>query len=302
VLERSVRRAPRVSERDGPRGERVSTPERRQHRRIRAPQLASHLKLHDEVVGLALSVDDISMGGLFVRHAPPLPVGSLVSLELHHPKLPRPLHVSGRVVSLLQGVTAAGARAGMGVRFDALSLRALTQLSRLLQELVTSGAASPLPSVVASATVPPAGGAGALTPPPPPLEAFDVDGDGMDPDAPTTRIEPLSAGLLEMASAVQERRASVPPDAPWGPPLAAQEPELSALPEPEEPSSGPLSGPVLMVQVRGLLMQLGDAHSRLSGRERELAQLQQENERLRQELTLSQERIRSLEQMLRAQR
>lgn len=94
---------------------------RRRHARVKLRQLASRLAA-DNALHLGLPVDNISMGGLYVRCLQPLPAGTKVSLELTRPGSPRPIPVLGRVVSAVSPAQAEarGIAPGMGIAFDEL--------------------------------------------------------------------------------------------------------------------------------------------------------------------------------------
>jgi hypothetical protein len=91
--------------------------------------------------------------------------------------------------------------------------------------------------------------------------------------------------------------------------LAAVPPPPSVTPWAEVPTAvypvpdldGPQGegAPVLMVQVQGLLMQLGEAHALAADRERDVLVLREENARLRRELAQRDELVRALEASVR---
>ena len=98
-----------------------SATNRRRHTRVKPRQLASRLAA-GSALHLGLPVDNISMGGLYVRCLQPLPAGTKVTLELTRPGSTRPIPVVGRVVSAVLPAQAAqrGVAAGMGIAFDEL--------------------------------------------------------------------------------------------------------------------------------------------------------------------------------------
>ena len=100
----------------------MSTPtNRRRHTRVKPRQLASRLA-SGSALHIGLPVENISMGGLYVRCLQPLPSGTKVTLELMRPGSNRPIPVMGRVVSQVLPAQAAqrGVAAGMGIAFDEL--------------------------------------------------------------------------------------------------------------------------------------------------------------------------------------
>jgi Tfp pilus assembly protein PilZ len=94
---------------------------RRRHARVKPKQLASRLA-GGTALHLGLPVDNISMGGIYVRCLQPLPAGTKVSRELTRPGSPRPIPVMGRVVSAVtpQQAEARQVAPGMGIAFDEL--------------------------------------------------------------------------------------------------------------------------------------------------------------------------------------
>lgn len=99
----------------------MSQTNRRRHARVKPKQLASRLAA-GSALHIGLPVDNISMGGLYVRCLQPLPAGTRVSLELTRPGSPRPIPVMGRVVSAVtpQQAEGRGIAPGMGIAFDEL--------------------------------------------------------------------------------------------------------------------------------------------------------------------------------------
>ncbi len=94
---------------------------RRRHQRVKPKQLVSRVQ-GGEALHIGLVVENISVGGAFVRCPSPLKVGTRVSLELHRPGAATPIPVSGVVASIVtpQQATAHKVSAGMGVAFDAM--------------------------------------------------------------------------------------------------------------------------------------------------------------------------------------
>lgn len=95
---------------------------RRKHARVKAKQVASRVEGGNSL-HIGLPVENVSMGGLYLRCPQPLAVGTRVTLELTRPGVQKPIQVTGKVVSSLTGA-AAQKRAlppGMGVAFDELA-------------------------------------------------------------------------------------------------------------------------------------------------------------------------------------
>jgi PilZ domain len=210
-------------------------PERRKFPRLKTRGVSAHLRVRDEVLALGLPIDNLSLGGLFVRTSKPLPVGTLVVLELVRPGMAA-LKLTGATVCSLGTATRGpeGGGPGMGIRFDALSVEATTRLNRLLVELVLDRGAGPK--------------RGNLQPP---------------------------------------RRIAVPAHGVHVSNLAAAKPAEAAL--------GVDESARLMVQVRGLLQELGEAQQALERRGRELADVRSQLSELRRELERRDARVSELE-------
>jgi Tfp pilus assembly protein PilZ len=82
-------------------------------------------------------VENISAGGVFIRSARPLALGTLVHLDLVRPGLKKAIRVAGRVVGVLTPEEARrkDAAPGMGIKFDPLSAGAQDRLDEILRDL-----------------------------------------------------------------------------------------------------------------------------------------------------------------------
>jgi len=83
---------------------------------------------HGRVRGLV--IENLSMGGAFVRTSEPLPVGTPVELELVRPGLKKAIHLVGSVVSQGQGNPP-----GMAIAFEPYDRELGWRLHALLQAL-----------------------------------------------------------------------------------------------------------------------------------------------------------------------
>jgi hypothetical protein len=94
---------------------------RRRHQRVKPKQLISRVQ-GGEALHIGLVVENISVGGAFVRCASPMRVGTRVKLELQRPGATTPILVNGVVTSTLNPAQAAERKVspGMGVAFDAM--------------------------------------------------------------------------------------------------------------------------------------------------------------------------------------
>src|SRR5262245_14719650 len=131
--------------------------DRRRHERVPARGLASHIQAKDASVA-GLPVENISMGGMFVRSASTLQPGTPVMLQVVRPGLKRAIQMTGRVVSV---VTPAEARErqvvpGMGISLDCIDREAQARLRALVDDLAVYAAAPkpPAPAVVAVQAAP----------------------------------------------------------------------------------------------------------------------------------------------------
>jgi Tfp pilus assembly protein PilZ len=111
----------------------------RRHRRVGAKGVTAHIDADD------CNIENISIGGLFIRTTSPMPIGMPVHVDLTKPGFPSSLQVSGRVVSV---VTAAESERldsppGVGIEFDPLPLATEKQLHALLGELGLADLAEP---------------------------------------------------------------------------------------------------------------------------------------------------------------
>lgn len=151
--------------------------DRRRHERIPARGLASHLQAKDSSVA-GLAVENISMGGMFVRSASSLQPGTPVMLQVVRPGLKRAIQMTGRVVSV---VTPAEARerqvvAGMGISLDCIDREAQARLRALVDDLAVFAAAAPArPAVAQRAPEPPVVVAAQPAPAPKQAEATAIE-------------------------------------------------------------------------------------------------------------------------------
>jgi Tfp pilus assembly protein PilZ len=94
---------------------------RRRFPRVRPKQLATRIRAGEEL-HIGLGIENISMGGVFVRCNTPMKVGRAVTLEVMRPGTAVPLEIEGKVTSSVSLAAAAASHrsAGMGISFDAL--------------------------------------------------------------------------------------------------------------------------------------------------------------------------------------
>lgn len=105
--------------------------DKRRHRRVKASGVAGHLRSDTRTASCA--VENLSAGGMFVRTAVAMPVGSPVLVDLVRPGLKKAIQVSGRVVNV---VSAGGGHApGLGIAFDRMPAEVEQRVADLLAQL-----------------------------------------------------------------------------------------------------------------------------------------------------------------------
>ena len=205
-------------------------------------------------------VVDISLGGVFLRTALPLPVGEKLAIELPRSGPSTPVCVRGRVVSSSSSHSAA--RSGMGVRFDALDPMTLAELRDLIREHAPAG-----------------------TPLEQPTDDGDVTAVAPIPSAPAPR---LSAPLPFVGASLPPQRliapvprltaampSPLPPPVPSIPNTVASAPRLAM-----RRFGGDLEMERLRNHAKGLLFQVGDLQTQLNAKDREIETLREAISRL----------------------
>jgi Tfp pilus assembly protein PilZ len=107
---------------------------RRRHPRVKLNHVSTRLAATG-ALHIGLAVENISLGGCFVRCATPLKIGAEVHLELQRPGASSTINVLGRVVSV--ATPAPGRSSGMGIAFFPMP----REVSQRIEGLV--GAVSP---------------------------------------------------------------------------------------------------------------------------------------------------------------
>ena len=124
----------------------------RRHRRVGAQGVTAHIdpEGRSESGPLDLGDDDcnienISVGGLFIRTSSPMPIGMAVRVDLTKPGFATCLQVSGRVVSVVTEAEADrfDTPRGVGIEFDVMPPDTEKQLHALLRELGLTDIAEP---------------------------------------------------------------------------------------------------------------------------------------------------------------
>ena len=224
---------------------------KRKHPRVQADGVFSHFKVGDELA-LGMLVENISLGGLFVRTDQPLPRGTPLVLEVVRAGPQKAIKLAGRVVTTVPAEEARrrGLTPGMGIRFDPVSAEVLKRLEELV-----------------GAIVPPLDPTAPINPTQVDLSRRSVFDFGF------VSLENVPEASAEIAPTPPKRTPA--PTPPWGPPGTASLPpsEDAAAPPGASSSVVVVEGARLMLQIRGLLMELSEANAELDRKREENAQL-----------------------------
>jgi uncharacterized protein (TIGR02266 family) len=111
----------------------------RRHRRVGAKGVSAQIDADD------CNIENISVGGLFIRTTSPMPIGMPVRVDLTKPGLPSSLQLSGRVVSAVSEADAerVDSPPGVGIEFDPMPVEHERLLHTLLRELGLTDLAEP---------------------------------------------------------------------------------------------------------------------------------------------------------------
>lgn len=263
---------------------------RRRHPRVRAQGIVAHLR--GPTGRYPCHVENISVGGLFVRTDRVLDVGTQLEVDLVRPGWKKSMTFFVRVTSRIDPLAGRFARItpGMGVQF--FGKMDEEHRERLLQLLRELGAPEPEPEAIAF-------GPGELELPP----ADADDAVALETEVPlwqqvsmveeANEAPPGRTGPVRTAAPEQAPRAPAPP-APLPRPAPAQAIAHPARPRPAPPpppppprapvvQSAPAPGTAtpearLMLQIRGLLLELSNAQQLLTQRDLEIGQLKAELE------------------------
>ena len=225
------------------------TRNKRKHERVRAKGVDGSYQAGDQTA-LGLLIENISQGGLFVRTLEPLPLGTPLLLELARPPHRTPIRVKGRVVSAVDTAEAKKRRTtpGMGIRFDPLPDATSEQLLEMLARLALSKPDADGVQMVEA----------------PERTAFDFGFSSLEQFAD-------QESWVVPGAKPPTAPAPKPPPREVAPPLGRGVPAAVAVGDAAR----------LMVQVRGILQQLGEVQAELDARNREIVELKAEVARLR---------------------
>jgi uncharacterized protein (TIGR02266 family) len=279
--------------------------DKRRHSRVKPRGVVAHVRSADR--SFACQVENLSAGGLFLRTDQFFPKGSRVEVDLVRPGARRPLRVAGRIVGTISPEEAVSQRfiPGLGVEFSELAEDDAKSLESLLGAL----GVRPDEAKVQRNSQPPRGPPliqRIYTPPPdlspvphPPRTA------SRPPPPAGARVEAEAilrhiAEALDVDDSIVEERATpghgstlpriahAPVPTPTPVPAIARPPPKplptpTKLPAQPSPDSNPEAAR-LMLQIRGLLFELGEVQARLRTREAEIEDLRAQLDRLRRQV------------------
>lgn len=226
--------------------------EKRRYKRVRAQGIAAHIWV--ENMSSSAVIENISLGGLFIRTPRPLPIHTVLAIALVKPGLKRALRLSGRVVSTVDPVEAGrhSSAPGMGVEFDPPSSDAAERLNQLLVGLGCYEPAVLIPIAETRAR----------------FEASDR----LHVDVPPAAAVPRPASVV---------RSPAPVETDDG---AAFEPVNFKIEVPQTARETPADTARLMNHIQGLLAQLAQADETLRARDLEIEVLTAQLGRLREDV------------------
>lgn len=243
----------------------MSAKDKRRYPRVRANNVSAHLNVADQ--SSPCTIQNISAGGIFIETPEALPVGMPVAVNLARPGWTKVLKLSGRVVWAMASRTAAkkGTLPGMRIKFDALAPSSGDDLMTLLRDL--GAVDSPPPVTLSEEEKPkPPKDPAAITQP---VMLKDIEARVAkieDTTGPSLAAPPVASTITSPAYRPSAPRSP----SPSGPRIAnAQAAQVQAE------AIATADGPRLIVQVQGLLMQMGDLQNTLEQRDRELAALRE---------------------------
>ena len=220
---------------------------RRRHQRVKPKQLVGRVQ-GGEALHIGLVVENISVGGAFVRCASPMRVATRVKLELYRPGAASPIQVNGVVASTVTPSEAAARKVspGMGIAFDAMPPHVEARIEGII------GATNPA--------------------------ALKVD---LDASGPTAQLPVRSSDEIPVL-----RPRAQTSDVLQRPPTREGIPVQA--PTPSQPlravGIGGLS-PEVSAQLNKLLRQVAGFAEELAKKDREIDRLRDENEKLKAQLT-----------------
>lgn len=278
---------------------------RRKHPRVRAHGLVAHLR--GPAGRYSCEVENISIGGIFVRTDQILDVGTQLEVDLVRPGWKRGLSYFVRVTSRIDALAGRFAKVtpGMGMQFfGKLDEEHRERLLTLLRQL---GAPEPVPEPAATSfELPPVELNDQMpleteTPlwqqvsmveqanePEPPLDARSFAAPRARAVPQVDRVVPQTARVAPQTPRAAPQTPLAAPQTPLAAPRVASQtspgqparaPAPSAAPQPgASPPVAPTAEARLMVQIRGLLLELSNAQQAVTQRDLQIEQLKEELE------------------------
>ena len=249
--------------------------DRRRFTRARATKgLAALLQIDSATTSVV--VDNISLGGVFLRSARPVALGTRISMRVLRPGIESALVLAGSVVGILTPQVAKknGVAPGMRVRFDDVEGVHREKLSALLADLGVPQNEQTVKTVTGELLDDPFADLTSkidATPSPAPFQPDPVSMPDGAPIAPTGELHKISKSNAVDALPVN----TAPDENPFAKRAPGFEVELTLEPEPENEVKR------LMLHVRGLLAQLSEMHERQRELEEENDALKQANAALK---------------------
>ncbi|MFL5420144.1 MAG: PilZ domain-containing protein [Myxococcales bacterium] len=285
--------------------------DKRRHSRVKPRGVVAHVRSADRT--FACQVENLSAGGLFLRTDQFFPKGSRVEVDLVRPGARRPLRVAGRIVGTISPEEAVSQRfiPGLGVEFSELTEDDAKSLETLLGTL----GVHPEEAKVQRNSQPPRAPAPPSAPPPiqriytPPPDLPKVPQPARTASRPTppsgARVEAEAilrhiAEALDVDDSIVEERATpgygstlpriahAPIPTPTPIPAIARPPPRplptpASVPAQPSPDANPEAAR-LMMQIRGLLFELGEVQARLRTREAEIQDLRSQLDDMRRQI------------------
>jgi uncharacterized protein (TIGR02266 family) len=282
--------------------------DKRRHSRVKPRGVVAHVRSADH--SFACQVENLSAGGLFLRTDQSFPKGSRVEVDLVRPGARRPLRVTGRIVGTISPEEAVAQRfiPGLGVEFSELAEDEAKNLETLLGALGVRPEEAKVQrnSQPPRAPAPPSLIQRIYTPPPDLPKVPPPARNASRPPPPVgARVEAEAilrhiAEALDVDDSIVEERATpghgstlpriahAPVPTPTPVPAIARPPPKplptpTSVPAQTSPDSNPEAAR-LMLQIRGLLFELGEVQARLRTREAELQDLRSQLDDMRRQI------------------
>ncbi|MEW6431451.1 MAG: PilZ domain-containing protein [Myxococcota bacterium] len=173
---------------------------RRRHRRVKLNRVSTRLAAQG-ALHIGLAVENMSLGGCFVRSPTPLKVGTEVHLEIQRPGAATTINVRGRVVSIAS--PGPGRVPGMGIAFFPMP----RDVSQRIEGLIGSVDPAAVRATIEASEMRTEPGIPALSRVPPPPAADAVAADLQEQLASLTELlKKKDARIAELEALVERLR------------------------------------------------------------------------------------------------